>query len=64
MAHPGHDGADLHRAHLIRHSLRYVPRRQYDQVAKDPRPIYTALDADQALHALDAFEAKRASSYQ
>jgi len=44
--------------HLIRHSLRYVPRRQYDQVAKDLRPIYTAIDADQALNALEAFEEK------
>ena len=44
--------------HLIRHSLKYVPRRQYEQVAKDLRPIYTALDADAALHALEAFEEK------
>jgi putative transposase len=44
--------------HLIRASLRYVPRRQYDQVTKDLRPIYTAIDADHALQALDAFEAK------
>lgn len=43
---------------MIRHSLRYVPRRQYEQVAKDLRPIYTALDADAALHALEAFEEK------
>jgi putative transposase len=45
--------------HLIRHSLKYVPRRQYEQVAKDLRPIYTAIDADHALHALQAFEEKR-----
>jgi putative transposase len=44
--------------HLIRHSLRYVPRRQYEQVAKDLRPIYTAIDADTALNALEAFEEK------
>jgi putative transposase len=44
--------------HLIRHSLRYVPRRPYEQVAKDLRPIYTAIDADAALHALEAFEEK------
>jgi transposase-like protein len=44
--------------HLIRASLRYVPRRDYDAVIKDLRPIYTAIDADRALHALDAFEAK------
>jgi putative transposase len=44
--------------HLIRHSLKYVPRRQYDQVTKDLRPIYTAIDADAALLALEAFEEK------
>jgi putative transposase len=44
--------------HLIRHSLRYVPRRQYDQVVKDLRPIYTAVDADAAAAALEAFEEK------
>jgi transposase-like protein len=44
--------------HLIRHSLKYVPRRQYEQVTKDLRPIYTAVDADAALVALEAFEEK------
>jgi putative transposase len=44
--------------HLIRASLRYVPRRQYDQVTKDLRPIYTAIDSDHALAALEAFEQK------
>jgi len=44
--------------HLIRHSLKYVPRRQYDQVVKDLRPIYTAVDADAALVALEHFDEK------
>jgi putative transposase len=44
--------------HLIRQSLRYVPRRSYDQVVKDLRPICTAVDADAALAALEAFEEK------
>ena len=44
--------------HLIRASLRYVPRRQYEQVTKDLRPIYTAIDSDHALQALDAFDHK------
>jgi putative transposase len=42
--------------HLIRTSLRYVPRRDYDKVVKDLRPIYTAIDADHAKTALDTFE--------
>jgi len=44
--------------HLIRHSLKYVPRRQYDQVVKDLKPIYKAVDADAALAALEAFDEK------
>ena len=34
--------------HLIRHCLRYVPRREREQVARDLKPIYTAIDADAA----------------
>jgi putative transposase len=44
--------------HLIRRSLRYVPRREYDQVAKDLKPIYTAVDSDAAWAALEAFDEK------
>jgi putative transposase len=42
--------------HLIRTSLKYVPRRDYDKVVKDLKPIYTAINADAALAALEAFE--------
>ena len=35
-----------------------MPRRQYDAVVKDLKPIYTAIDADTALVALEAFEEK------
>jgi putative transposase len=44
--------------HLIRASLKYVPRREYDQVVRDLKPIYTAINAEEAMVALDAFEAK------
>ena len=44
--------------HLIRQSLRYVPRRQYDQVVKDLKPIYTATDVDAAQEALERFDQK------
>jgi len=44
--------------HLIRHSLKYVPRRQHDQVAKDLKPIYTATDVDAAEEALERFDQK------
>jgi putative transposase len=44
--------------HLIRHSLKYVPRREREQVARDLKPIYTALDADAAQAALETFDEK------
>jgi putative transposase len=44
--------------HLIRTSLKYVPRREREQVARDLKPIYTAVDADAAQAALEAFDEK------
>jgi putative transposase len=44
--------------HLIRHSLKYVPRREREQVARDLKPIYTAVDADGAAHELERFDEK------
>src|SRR6478735_3458328 len=49
--------------HLIRHSLKYVPRREREQVARDLRPIYTAVDADAAQAALEAFDDKWGSRF-
>jgi putative transposase len=49
--------------HLIRHSLKYVPRREREQVARDLRPIYTAVDADAAQAALEAFDEKWGSRF-
>ena len=44
--------------HLIRQSLKYVPRRSYDLVVKDLKPIYTATDVDAAQEALERFDQK------
>ena len=44
--------------HLLRHSLKYVPRKEREQVARDLKPIYTAKDADQAQAELEAFDEK------
>jgi len=44
--------------HLIRHSLKYVPRRDREQVARDLKPIYTAIDADHAQTELERFDEK------
>src|ERR687887_291416 len=42
--------------HPIRQSLRFVPDKHRRQVAKDLKPIYTAVDADAAAEALERFE--------
>jgi putative transposase len=44
--------------HLIRLSLKYVPRREREQVARGLRPIYTAADADAAQLELERFDEK------
>ncbi|MGH7610369.1 MAG: transposase, partial [Candidatus Dormibacteria bacterium] len=44
--------------HLLRSSLKYVPRREREQVARDLKPIYTALDADHAQAELETFDEK------
>lgn len=42
--------------HLIRHWLRYVPRREREKVARDLKPIYTATDPDEAALALEVID--------
>ncbi len=44
--------------HLIRNSLKYVPRRELAAVARDLKPIYTATDADAAQVELERFDEK------
>jgi putative transposase len=44
--------------HLIRASLKYVPRREREQVARDLKPIYTAINAEHAQAELAAFDEK------
>jgi putative transposase len=44
--------------HLIPASLKYVPRRDYDAVVKDLKPIYTAINAQEAERALETFDQK------
>jgi putative transposase len=49
--------------HLIRQSLRFVPDKHRRAVAKDLKPIYTAVDADAAAEALERFEADWGERY-
>jgi transposase-like protein len=43
--------------HLIRGTFRYAGRQHRDAIAKAIRPIYTAVNAEAAREALDAFDA-------
>ena len=49
--------------HLIRGSFRYASRKDYDALAKDLRPIYTAVAAGAAAAALDALDQKWGRRY-
>ena len=42
--------------HMIRHRLKYVPRREREQVARDLKPIYTPVNADAAAHEIERFD--------
>ena len=48
----------MHRAPDPGNSLKYVPRREFAAVARDLKPIYTAIDADHARQELEAFDKK------
>jgi putative transposase len=43
---------------LIRHSPKYVPRRERERVGRDLEPIHNAVDADVAAQELERFDEK------
>ncbi len=49
--------------HLIRNTFRYASRRDWDELARDLRPIYTAANADAAAARLDELAAKWGGRY-
>lgn len=49
--------------HMIRNSTRFVSYKDRREVAKDLKPIYTAVDREAALTALGAFDAKWGKQY-
>lgn len=49
--------------HVVRSSTRYVPWKERKAVCADLRAIYTAANEDEALRALEAFEARWASRF-
>jgi transposase-like protein len=49
--------------HLIRGSFRYASRRYWDELSKDLKPIYQAVNAAEAAQALDQLEDKWGTRY-
>jgi transposase-like protein len=49
--------------HLIRNSMRYVSYKDRKQIARDLRPIYTAVNAESAISELDRFDEKWGAQY-
>ncbi|MGV8966596.1 MAG: IS256 family transposase [Cellulomonas sp.] len=49
--------------HLIRNTFRYAARQDWDAMAKDLRPIYTAVNADQAEARMGEFAEKWQAKY-
>ncbi len=49
--------------HLIRNSIRYVARQDWDKAAKDLKPVYTAPSEAAAAERFLEFSEKRGSKY-
>jgi hypothetical protein len=49
--------------HLIRNTFKYSSKRYWAEIARDLKPVYTAVNADAALAAFEAFEEKWAGKY-
>jgi len=49
--------------HLIRNTFRYAARQDWDAIARDLKPIYTAVNAEQAAAKLDDFAERWAGKY-
>jgi len=49
--------------HLIRNTFRYASRRDWDEMARDLRPVYTAVNADMAAARFDDFAGKWGGQY-
>jgi putative transposase len=49
--------------HLIRNTFRYAARQDWDQIARDLKPVYTAVNAEQAEVRLEDFAEKWQAKY-
>ena len=49
--------------HLIRNTFKYSSKRYWPEIARDLKPVYTAVNADAALMAFEAFDEKWGEKY-
>jgi transposase-like protein len=49
--------------HLIRNTFKYSSKRYWPEIARDLKPVYTAVNADAALMAFEAFDEKWGERY-
>jgi transposase-like protein len=49
--------------HLIRNTFKYSSKRYWPEIARDLKPVYTAVNADAALVAFESFEEKWGAKY-
>mgnify|MGYP001215525878 CR=1 FL=1 len=49
--------------HMVRHSMKFVPWRDYKEVACDLKRVYQSTTEEEALHELDRLDEKWASKY-
>ena len=49
--------------HLIRNTFKYSSKKYWGEIARDLKPVYTAVNADAAAAAFDAFEEKWGGQY-
>ena len=52
-----------HNTHLLRNTFRYASRRDWDELARDLKPVYTAPNAEMAGARFDEFADKWRSRY-
>jgi putative transposase len=49
--------------HLIRNTFKYSSKKYWPEIARDLKPVYTAVNADAALAAFESFEEKWGTRY-
>src|SRR5512143_2727490 len=49
--------------HLIRNTFKYSSKKYWSEIARDLKPVYTAVNADAALAAFESFEGKWGERY-